>query len=43
MGEIWAYFKESGEVRTYTGDFEIYDSRNFDPADTQVEIYIAIE
>ncbi|WP_342410439.1 effector binding domain-containing protein [Paenibacillus sp. FSL R10-2778] len=42
-GEIWAYFKESGEVRTYTGDFEIYDSRNFDPADTQVEIYIAIE
>ncbi|OMD57718.1 GyrI-like domain-containing protein [Paenibacillus odorifer] len=42
-GEIWAYFKESREVRTYTGDFEIYDSRNFDPADTQVEIYIAIE
>ncbi|MEK3867303.1 effector binding domain-containing protein [Paenibacillus sp. FSL H7-0716] len=42
-GEIWAYFKESGEVRTYTGDFEIYDSQNFDPADTQVEIYIAIE
>lgn len=42
-GEIWAYFKESREARTYTGDFEIYDSRNFDPADTQVEIYIAIE
>ncbi|OMD05362.1 effector binding domain-containing protein [Paenibacillus sp. FSL R5-0636] len=42
-GEIWAYFKECREARTYTGDFEIYDSRNFDPADTQVEIYIAIE
>ncbi|MEK4877427.1 MULTISPECIES: GyrI-like domain-containing protein [Paenibacillus] len=42
-GEIWAYFKDSREVRTYTGDFEIYDSQNFDPADTQVEIYIAIE
>ena len=42
-GEIWAYFKGSTEVRTYTGDFEIYDSRNFDPANTQVEIYIAIE
>ncbi|OMC97472.1 hypothetical protein BJP46_26200 [Paenibacillus odorifer] len=42
-GEIWAYFKQSREARTYTGDFEIYDSRNFDPADTQVEIYIAIE
>lgn len=42
-GEIWAYFKASAEVRTYTGDFELYDSRNFDPANTQVEIYIAIE
>ncbi len=41
--EIWAYFEASAEVRTYTGDFEIYDSRNFDPANTQVEIYIAIE
>lgn len=37
--EIWAYFKASTEVRT----FELYDSRNFDPANTQVEIYIAIE
>lgn len=43
MGEIWAYFEASTEVRTYTGDFEIYDSRNFDPANTQVEIYIAIK
>jgi predicted transcriptional regulator YdeE len=42
-GEIWAYFKTSTEVRRYTGDFEIYDSRDFDPANTQVEIYIAIE
>lgn len=42
-GEIWAYFEASTEVRTYTGDFEIYDSRNFDPTNTQVKIYIAIE
>lgn len=42
-GEIWAYFKDSEEIRTFIGDFEIYDSRNFDPANTQVEIYIAIE
>lgn len=41
--EIWAYFKESPEVRTYTGDFELYDSRDFDPADTAVQIYIAIK
>lgn len=41
--EIWTYFKASTEVRTYTGDFELYDSRGFDPANTQVEIYIAIE
>lgn len=41
--EIWSYFKESPEVRTYTGDFELYDTRNYDPANTQIEIYIAIE
>ncbi|BBH23596.1 DNA-binding protein [Paenibacillus baekrokdamisoli] len=42
-GEIWGYFKESVETRTYTGDFELYDSRNFDPLSTEVQIYIAIE
>lgn len=41
-GEIWAYFKESQEVRAYTGDFELYDASNFDPANTEVQIYIAI-
>lgn len=41
--EIWAYFKQTPEVRTYTGDFELYDSRNSDPANTEVQIYIAIE
>ncbi|QSF47346.1 GyrI-like domain-containing protein [Paenibacillus tianjinensis] len=41
--EIWDYFKESAEVRTYTGDFELYDTRNYDPANTEIEIYIAIE
>lgn len=41
--EIWAYFKESPEVRAYTGDFELYDSRNFDPANTELQIYIAIK
>lgn len=42
-GEIWAYFQDAGEVRTFTGDFERYDSHNFDPANTEVEIYIAIK
>lgn len=41
--EIWGYFKESLEVRTYTGDYELYDAQNFDPANTEVKIYIAIE
>ncbi|GGA06189.1 putative transcriptional regulator protein YobU [Paenibacillus marchantiophytorum] len=40
---IWAYFQESEEVRTFTGDYELYDSRNFDPMNTQVQIYIAIK
>ncbi|MEW9699531.1 GyrI-like domain-containing protein [Paenibacillus sp. SI8] len=42
-GDIWAYFKEYPEARAYTGDFELYDSRNFDPTDTEVQIYIAIK
>lgn len=41
--EIWAYFRESPEVRTYTGDLELYDTRIYDPANTEIEIYIAIE
>ncbi|MBH5319606.1 AraC family transcriptional regulator [Paenibacillus sp. GSMTC-2017] len=42
-GVIWAYFKDAVEVRAFTGDFERYDGRNFDPANTEVEIYIAIK
>lgn len=42
-GKIWAYFKESEEVRAYTGDYELYDARNSDPAQTQIQIFIAIK
>lgn len=42
-GEIWEYFKERPEARSYTGDFELYDSRSFDPTNTKVQIYIAIK
>ncbi|OAB40129.1 GyrI-like domain-containing protein [Paenibacillus glacialis] len=42
-GDIWTYFEESQEVRTFTGDFELYDGRNFDPTDAEVQIYIAIQ
>lgn len=42
-GAIWAYFRDSEEKRTYTGDFERYDARTFDPANAQVQIYLAIE
>ncbi|KWX80408.1 transcriptional regulator [Paenibacillus riograndensis] len=41
--EIWAYFGESTEKRAYTGDFELYDARDFDPANTELQIYIAIK
>ncbi|MEK8129036.1 GyrI-like domain-containing protein [Paenibacillus filicis] len=41
-GQIWDYYKDSEEVRAFTGDFEVYDSRHFDPANTEVQIYIAI-
>lgn len=41
--KIWAYFQNSPlEVRTYRGDFELYDSRNSDPENAVVQIYIAI-
>ncbi|GGF84073.1 hypothetical protein GCM10010912_31600 [Paenibacillus albidus] len=40
-GEIWAYFQNAAEVRTYIGDYECYDSRNADPA--EIKIYIGIQ
>lgn len=40
---IWQYFQESPEKRTFTGDFELYDNRNFDPANAEVQIYVAIQ
>ncbi|MDQ0192461.1 GyrI-like domain-containing protein [Paenibacillus wynnii] len=43
-GGIWEYFSHSQEEeRSYTGDFEIYDSQNLDPSNTVVKIYIAIK
>jgi predicted transcriptional regulator YdeE len=41
--EIWAYFEHSSIKRTYTGDFELYDGRNMNPADAEVDIYIAVK
>ncbi|GKS11618.1 GyrI-like domain-containing protein [Paenibacillus chitinolyticus] len=40
--EIWAYFQNAAEQRTYTGDFEVYDGRGFDPENCVVQVYIAI-
>lgn len=42
-GDIWTYFRDSEEVRTFTGDYELYDAAHFDPTDAEVQIYIAIE
>lgn len=42
-GEIWGYFQASSETRAFTGDFELYDALHFDPANSEVQIYIAIK
>lgn len=43
-GEIWEYFSHSPvEQRSYTGDFELYDTRGLDPDNVEVKIYIAIK
>lgn len=41
--EIWAFFEQSSIERAYTGDYELYDGRSFDPAATEVDIYIAVK
>ncbi|WP_054956348.1 GyrI-like domain-containing protein [Paenibacillus dakarensis] len=41
--EIWSYFQECKESRTYTGDFELYKVAGFDPSNTVVQIYIAVK
>ncbi|UNK19626.1 GyrI-like domain-containing protein [Paenibacillus sp. N3/727] len=40
--EIWTYFQNSTETRTYTGDFELYDAVQFDPSNAVAKIYIAV-
>lgn len=42
-GEIWSFFRSSEIERAYTGDFELYDGRNFNPNDAEIDIYIAIK
>ncbi|OMF37311.1 AraC family transcriptional regulator [Paenibacillus sp. FSL H8-0548] len=42
-GEIWAFFEHSSIERAYTGDYELYDGRSFNPADAEVDIHIAIK
>lgn len=41
-GEIWSYYENSSEQRAYTGDYELYDTRGFDPEAAEVSIYIAV-
>ncbi|MCR8644678.1 zinc ribbon domain-containing protein [Paenibacillus sp. N1-5-1-14] len=40
---IWQWMQHTEEVRTYTGDFELYDARSSNPNAAQVDIYIAIQ
>lgn len=41
--EIWAYFPNSKEIRTYTGDFEQYEVAEFDPSEVEVKVYMAVK
>jgi len=41
--EIWTYFESSSIERAYTGDYELYDTRNFNPNEVEIEIYIAVK
>ena len=40
--EIWSYFQQSADKRTYTGITNAMTCE-FDPANTVVDVYIAIE
>lgn len=42
-GEIWKYFEDAPEQRSYTGDFELYDASSGDPSELEVQIYIAVK
>ncbi|MNI95600.1 Bacterial transcription activator, effector binding domain [compost metagenome] len=39
--KIWAWMEHTTDIRTYTGDYEVYDAK-YSPNDAIVEIYIAI-
>lgn len=41
--QIWSYFHDSPETRTYTGDFELYDVAEFDPSNAVVKVYMAVK
>lgn len=40
---IWDWFSHNDKKRTFTGDYELYDTRASNPGDAVVEIYIAVE
>ena len=40
-GAVWGWNNQN--ERTFTGDFELYDERSMDPANVQVDIYIAVK
>ncbi len=42
-GQIWSYFQNSEEKRSFTGDYELYDLQDFDPENAVVSIYIAVQ
>lgn len=41
--KIWAWSATAAERRTFTGDFERYDGRDFNPQDAVVQIFVAVE
>ncbi|MGF7049522.1 putative transcriptional regulator YdeE [Paenibacillus sp. DS2015] len=41
--EIWRTFEDSTIKRTYSGDFELYQTSDSNPEESVVQIYIAVE
>ncbi|BCE14888.1 hypothetical protein RSC3_02244 [Bacillus paralicheniformis] len=39
--EIWTWDEKN--LRTYTGDFEVYDEQAENPENAQVVIYVAVD
>ncbi len=43
IGRTWEHIWNTAQDRRFTADFEVYDARSADPANAEVDIYIAVK